>query len=167
MKCNEPQRTNADLVQKLKRMELDNQRLEVEVQRLTDKVVVYEDERKEAQSRIAALEKEVKELKLTALDASDFMGWNWESILYWILSLEKGRFKPFEKVLRYNLSEEKVQGSHLVDVEEGDVKGWGVKPFGDKKALVRHIRNLVEQHGGQGIAEAAAKADEGAPTMLI
>ena len=138
-----------------------------ENERLKGQIAVYQDEQKEAQIRYSELEQEVKMLRLKTLDVSEFMQWEWETVLFWIVSLENGRFKPYENALRDNLSEEKVRGSDLSEVNEVDVKGWGVKQFGDKKALIRHIRNLVQHQGVHGVAKAAKpapKAQEGART---
>ena len=60
-----------------------------------------------------------------------------------------------------------MRGAHFPDVEEGDIKGWGIKPFDDKKALMHHIRNLVEQNGNNSVAKAAPKVLEGAPTEFM
>ena len=104
----------------------------------------------------ARLKEKNKELMLRVLDPSAYMEWDSDAVLNWILSLEDGRFKPYEQELTKHLALEKVRGSHFKDIEEGDVKGWGVHPFDDKKALVRHIRNVVELHGQHDFPAMAA-----------
>lgn len=141
--------------------------LQSELERVKKENMTYQEEQKESQMRIAEPENEVKALKLKALDPSEFVEWDTETVLTWILSLEDGRFKPYANVLRHNLMEEKVRGSHFKDTEEGDVKGWGVKPFDDKKALIRHIRNVVDQYGNSVVAVAATTMKEGGATALL
>ena len=133
---------------------------------LRKKVALYEMEQKESQIRIKELEQEVKELKLRLLDPSRFEEWDSECVLRWIMNLENGRFKTYEKVLRHSFEEEKVRGSHLGDVDATDVKGWGVKPFDDKKALTRYIQQLVQQYRVKEPAE-PGKYNEGIATGLF
>ena len=131
-------------------MESKLETLQSENKRLRDEIAVYQREQEEAQRKIVELEGMVKELKLKALDPSECMEWDGDTVLQWILSSEEGRFKPYENVLRHNLKQEKVSGAHLKAVEAEDVKGWGIKPLHDKKALIRHIRDLVAQKGDHG-----------------
>ena len=159
------QKRNAEWEAVNGRLSSKNESLKAEIQRLRSDVAVYQEEQKESEMRISELENEVKELKLMALDPSQFMEWDGESVLHWIMSLEDGRFKPYENVIRQSLIEEQVRGSHLSDVNEVDVKGWGVKPFDDKKALARHIQNLVKRYGVIGRTQ--PKGKEGSHTDFL
>ena len=49
------------------------------------------------------LTEEIRELKLKNIDTSKYEEWNWQEILYWMLSLENGRFKKYENLLLPNL----------------------------------------------------------------
>ena len=101
------------------------------------------DEQKELQLRNNDLEQQLKELKLKSIDINNWRDWNYQQIIIWIMSLENGRFKKYEKILSSSLEEEEINGSHLIRVDAVDVKGWGIKNFDDKKDLVKYIQDLV------------------------
>ena len=129
------------------------------------------EEQKESQMKIHGLEEQVAALKLKAIDESKFMEWEWEEVLLWILSIEKGRYKKYESVLRQSLSEEEVKGEYLGNVDSADIKGWGIKSFLDKKDLCNHISDLVERNSNETVAKAASpmqsnEMDEGGVTAL-
>jgi len=130
------------------------------LQQMNDSLV---EEQKENQIKIQQLEKEVAELKMNNIDTSKYMEWDWEEVLIWILSLENGRYKKYEAVLRKSLAEEGMKGQYLSNVDVADVKGWGIMNFLDKKSLAKHIEDLVEQNSGASVAQAAAAFSPGAP----
>merc|ERR1712083_530267 len=119
------------------------------------------EEQKESQIHIKELEEHVAELRLKVNDPSSYLKWNWENVLMWILSLENGRFKSYESVLQHSLSEEDFGGKYLGDVDTADIKGWGIKSFADKKDLVKHIENLVQQNKENVAEPAHSLLDEG------
>ena len=104
------------------------------------------EEQKELQLRNNNLEQELKEMKLKSIDINNWKNWNYQQIIIWIMSLDKGRFKKYENKLSSSLEEEEINGSHLLRVNEADVKGWGIKNFDDKKDLVKHIQDLVNDN---------------------
>jgi len=106
-----------------------------------------EEDQKEAQAEIAELKEKVKALELNTLDTFDFMEWDWQKILLWVCSLENGRFKKYETVLRAALSEQSVRGEDLLHVNQLVVKYWGIKDAKDRHALSGHIQELVEHDG--------------------
>ena len=101
------------------------------------------DEQKELQIRNNNLEQELKEIKLKSIDINNWKDWNYKQIIIWIMSLDKGRFKKYEKILLSSLEEEEMNGSGLTRVDTADVKGWGIKNFHDKKDLVKYVHDLV------------------------
>ena len=158
--------------EKVKGLELENLGLKTENKRLTDKVSVYEDEQKENRLKIAELEKKVKELELKTLDVSQFMTWNWEQIVFWIISIGDGKFKKYEESLKAAMSEEEYTGEDLLDVTVLVIKHWGIKDRKDRVELNGFIQELVQQKGpNQGgakmMAAAAPNDNEGAPTAFV
>ena len=121
------------------------------------------DEQKEYELKINELKDENKELKIKSINTANYKNWDTNDILIWIMSLENGRLSKYEQDLRRNLENEEVMGSHLDDVNEIDVKGWGVVKFGDKKFLSQKIQELT--HKNQNIAVANEGAN--APTAYI
>ena len=91
---------------------------------------------------------EMETLTLATIDINNhnFKEWEWEQILEWILSCDDGRFKRYEEKLRKNLQQEEVSGVDLKDVNEVDIKRWGVTKFSDIKTLCSNIQELVNQN---------------------
>eukprot|EP01083_Nonionella_stella_P075318 204694_1 len=69
--------------------------------------------------------------------------WNTDDVLMWIMRLDNNRFRKYEEKLKENLQSECVMGRDLRDVDSGDVKGWGVMDFADRKYLLQQIQELV------------------------
>ena len=80
----------------------------------------------------------------------DYSEWNHLQILNWILSLENGLFIQHKDVLSKSLSEERVKGSHLEDVDKEDIKSWGMKDFEHKQMLFKNIKILIKNDRYQG-----------------
>eukprot|EP01084_Bolivina_argentea_P243060 407546_1 len=76
--------------------------------------------------------------------------WNHNDLLKWILSLNNGVFIQYKDVLETSLKEENVRGSHLVNVDKTDIKGWGIKDFEHKQTLYDHIRQLLQYNASTG-----------------
>ena len=143
--------------------------LRAENKRLRDQAVEYEDEQKEAQRKMAELEEKVKDLELRTMDVSKFMDWNWEQIHFWIMSVEGGRFKKYEALLKGVLSKLEMEGEDLLSVNPFTLKSWDIKDRKDRMALNDHIQGLVQQNGPDAAAQVAFKANlnEGAPTAFL
>lgn len=125
--------------------------------RVQDDAVVHSDERKDYTSSNWWSQFDCHDQsglrKQTELHQSEFTRWDSQSSVQWILSLERGRFRKYEDALRQNLKEENVRGIDLGAVTADDLKGWGVKGFGDRKALFDHIQSLIQrQTASEGTA---------------
>ena len=94
---------------------------------------------------IRELKEQVKQLQFQRIDAIKYNNWNYQDVVQWILSLERGRFMKYEKSLNRILSEEEVCGEDLVDVKRDAIKSWGIKTFSDITALQNYIDDLVQQ----------------------
>ena len=109
-----------------------------------------------SQIRIAQLEEKVMEMDWNVapnpLDPSQFIKWDWQHIVQWMMTLESGRFKKYESVLKDALSEAGMAGDDLLEVNQLDVKGWNVKNFKDQKSLFGHIQELIDRDGGNETA---------------
>ena len=177
------QKANADLLENQKGMGLDdiklneyneqNESLKMEVNRLRNEVATYQDQQKEDKMKIAELEKKVKKLEFETLDLSNYMEWNGNQILFWMMSLDDGRFEKYEEMLKSALSENDVIGEDLSDITALTLKAWGMTDRKDAKGLSVHIQDLIQQNGPHGAvmmnvaAAAAPKENEGAPTAFI
>lgn len=88
---------------------------------------------------------ENKVLRLKALNTDNYREWKSDEIVFWIASLENGRFKKYEYKIRSVLNEENIDGSCLDELEASDIKTWGIVDFKDRKAMFRHIKSLIEK----------------------
>ena len=136
---------------------------------MRDEAAGHHEEKKEAQRTIAELKNKVKELELNSLDVSKFMDWDWEQIVFWIMSVEGGRFKKYEAVLKEVLNEQEIVGEDLLDVNPLVIKQWRIKDRKDRVALNGHIQELIQQNGPDKAAPMNPKANvnEGAPTAFL
>ena len=62
------------------------------------------------------------------------------------------------------LSESDMTGDQLVHINQLVIKMWGIKDNKDCMSLIGHIRGLVDQNAGLGLAQEAVKEKEGAIT---
>ena len=104
---------------------------------------------------------------MSTVNRAEFMEWDWEMISHWICTLEQGRFKKYEAVLRMALSESDMTGDQLVHINQLVIKMWGIKDNKDCMSLIGHIRGLVDQNAGLGLAQEAVKEKEGAITEFV
>ena len=104
-------------------------------------------------------------MKLQCLDTAKYEEWGHEEICEWILGLGDGKLMKYEKVLRESLKEEEVDGSMLEKVDSGDLKGWGVTKFVDKKYLQEQIAILVGNQPAAFAHPSVPLANEGAKAV--
>merc|ERR1712154_139600 len=93
---------------------------------LEAQITGLQDEQKEAQLIIAELTEKVKELELSNLDVTQYADWNWEQCLFWMMSLENGRFKQYEVALRQALSAASMTGEELSEISPFVLKSWTI-----------------------------------------
>ena len=130
---------------------------------LEERLTQYQDDEKERDLELQELRAENKRLRLQNLNTAKFEEWGHEQICEWILSLGDGRMRKYEEALRQSLEEEEVDGSMLGEVDGGDLKGWGITKFADKKFLQQQIAVLVGKQQPAPLAQSAAPlAKEGA-----
>ena len=111
-----------------------------------DKVIEdLQNERKEMEMELNELREEVKQLKLQNLDPRNYRQWKWEEIVTWIVNLDDGAYKKYEEKLRIALEEENIDGECFEHVDGSDIKSWGIVDFRHKKAVLRHIKSLVDK----------------------
>ena len=111
------------------------------------------------------LKLEIKQLQKQNIDPSKYKSWDHEQILFWILSLDDGRFTKYEKKLESQLGEEEISGEDLVDVNENDVTRWGINKFSDKKYLIKSIKQLINNKSGNN--NYSMNEGSNAPTAYI
>eukprot|EP01084_Bolivina_argentea_P140467 246923_1 len=113
-----------------------------EIENLKNQINCLQHEKKEMELEINALKK--KNMTRTRPDNINWIKWNENDILMWIMSLENGRFKKYESILLSALKEQEVMGDDLKYVNENDIFNWGIKKIKDKKVLYSKIKWLTE-----------------------
>ena len=153
----EQQKTEQRMGQQLKDKDQDIEALKGTLQQASDTItqrereneefrtqmVQYQEECKEYQLKIEKLNQEVKELKLETLDTTKYVEWDCGQILLWICSVDNKRYSRYEAKLQHALEEAEVEGDDLPQVNETDLKNWGIQKFKDQKGLIRQIQQLV------------------------
>eukprot|EP01083_Nonionella_stella_P143149 444215_1 len=119
------------------------------------------DDQKEHETTMHDLRSEISKLKLNSMDTTNYVNWKHKDILMWIMSLDNNRLGQYHDHLLQSLKEEGIEGIHLNEVNETDIKGWGVKNFADKKFLLKKIKQLVNQNKN---VNRNYVLNEGAPT---
>eukprot|EP01083_Nonionella_stella_P039678 107907_1 len=151
---------NRHVINELKQQIKENKDLQAQNNRLLD-------EQKEYQTTIHDLRLEISKLKQKSMDTVNYMNWKYEDIVMWIMSLSNNRFNKYHDQLLQSLKEEGIQGVHLDEVNEVDIKGWGVKNFEDKKFLMTKIKELRHQNNKQNNDANHNYNNEGALTAYI
>eukprot|EP01083_Nonionella_stella_P281855 959247_1 len=113
------------------------------------------DDQKEHELVIQQLKNANNILKRKSIHAIPYEQWDTEDVVLWIMSLDNGRFEKYKQKLQENLTTEGVLGHDLKMVDSGDIRGWGVTDFRDKKYLLQQIQELVIKNENE-------KDDEGA-----
>ena len=108
------------------------------------------EEQKDNKLELDTLRKEVKTLRTKCLNVSDYNEWDIDSIVLWISQLNNGKYKKYCDGLRSALKEEELTGSDLGDIEESNLKDWGVKNFRDRKDMLKEIKRLTSGQKGPG-----------------
>ena len=109
-------------------------------------------------------QEKIKNLQIKSMDISQYESWNHEQIFMWIMSLENGRYKKYDKDLQRELKNQEITGDDLIGFDVNDLKGLGIIVHKDKKALLSSIKQLTNQNNFNNVNNAI---NEGAPTAYI
>ena len=80
-------------------------------------------------------------------NAKEYLDWDHEDILQWIMGLENGLFVQYKDMLSVALKEDGINGHNLQQVDKGDIRGWGIKTFEHRQKLFVHIEFLTKKEG--------------------
>eukprot|EP01084_Bolivina_argentea_P278589 475984_1 len=109
--------------------------LTYENESLKKKVYVLENEKKEMEMTMNAMNKQIEDLKSKSLDLSNYKQWNDEKVLIWIMSLDDGKYKQYHETLKKELNTQKITGNDLQEMDVNDLKGLGIIQFQHKKII--------------------------------
>ena len=136
-----------------------------QIDKLKNKINTLQDDAKELILENKDLKEQITNLKIKSIDPTKYKTWDTNDVLSWILSLDNKLFLQYQDKLKKCLFEEQIQGNDLQDVNEIDVKGWGITKFAHKKKLVLRIKELVHDTNTNMYDEQTI--NEGAPTAYI
>ena len=130
------------------------------------------DENKDMEIRINELKEEKELLQRKTIDPSNFVNWDHEDILSWIVSIDGGYFDKYRSILSKELNDCNLRGSDLSALNSADIRGLGVKVFHDAKKLERHIQQLIQKYDKSVSMEHNANiittfTEEGADTAYL
>eukprot|EP01083_Nonionella_stella_P144954 453367_1 len=151
--CDELKRLN-DAIEESKREEREKEEDKsvwiLNVEHANKEYSSCEEKKKAMEQQLYDLRKTLYELKKLneELDPSHLNEWTWRHILEWIIALDHGAYLKFENNIRRLLQEREIDGASLIngDLNETDLRNCGIHRFRDRKQLMKHIRNLVEQY---------------------
>eukprot|EP01084_Bolivina_argentea_P275597 470048_1 len=135
----------------LKQKEINNFKNEIKLLKEKNNKLMYDngkllDDQKGMEIEINKLKKENKELRRNNINTKNYKQWNWEQIIFWILSLDDGKYNQYENQLMKHLKEEAIEGDDLTEIKEDDLMRWGIKKFKDKKNVMKYIKQLTNNN---------------------
>eukprot|EP01084_Bolivina_argentea_P207662 354267_1 len=69
--------------------------------------------------------------------------WNTNELLNWILQIENGTYIKYKQTLYSALNENQINGKNIKDINEINLKYFGINILSDRKHLMKHINNLI------------------------
>eukprot|EP01084_Bolivina_argentea_P153879 268285_1 len=85
-------------------------------------------------------DKEIKE----ELKIDDYMNWNGENVVNWIISLDSYRYKKYLNELMNCISKYNINGLSLISIEKYDLRKWGVTDINDRNKIYQEIRIEIQ-----------------------
>ena len=64
--------------------------------------------------------------------------------------MKNGLFIGYQNELRQALKDENIKGSHLSNIDRGDIKGWGIIDYEHRQTLFNEIRELLKSQQVEG-----------------
>ena len=113
---------------------------------LTEQLLAMQADEKQREQELDELRQENERLRKGSLNEAKYMEWNHGQISSRMISLENGRLQKYGEAIKRNLEDEEVDGSTLADINETDLKRWGIKKFSDIKYLLKEVQRLVSGH---------------------
>eukprot|EP01084_Bolivina_argentea_P139800 245894_1 len=105
---------------------------------------------KEENSKLNEKYKTIK-LELNTLK-NNYLEWEGDDIVYWIISLDDGEYKTYETQLKVAFNKENVNGKGIQFIDKIELKGWGIENFIHRQNLHQHIQNLVNGNNHKATA---------------
>merc|ERR1719474_1430645 len=140
---------DTELKMTINKLERENNELRIELAELkvNDKenqgsMIHLELEIQQHKVDIVEYEREIRRLRLQSVSRMEWRQWNWQTVLLWMMTIEKGRFKDHEHDLHVLLRDLGITGSSIRRLTEESVMEWNLKMnTEEKKALWMHIYN--------------------------
>ena len=77
----------------------------------------------------------------------EFINWEYDDIIEWIMSLENGVFIKYKEKLTDNLNSNNINGSILMSITLDDIHDWGIDDYNHMKKLFEHITAITHLEG--------------------
>eukprot|EP01083_Nonionella_stella_P153131 491547_1 len=117
-----------------------------EVQTLKVVMQTYEAQLLETQNAIK---------RLMNVDVRTYQKWNMKQVEIWLNGLENGRYKAYIPKLLAGFTNDGITATDLPDLDQGDLRSFGVEQFKDRKDLRNIFQGLKEANEGMTAAATA------------
>ena len=77
------------------------------------------------------------------VNVQKYQKWSMRDVEIWLMTLEKGRFEKYIEGLIAGFQSDNIEASNLPDLDQGDIRAFGVQDFKDRKALKEHFQSLA------------------------
>ena len=108
-------------------------------------IVEWDEKKEEDGGKMDVLKQQSRAegMHIKTTDGMDnYLNWDHNDILRWILGLDDGLFVVYEDQLRYALNGNKIKGVQLGKIEYDDIDAWGVTDFKHNEILQKYFQNL-------------------------
>eukprot|EP01084_Bolivina_argentea_P266694 452441_1 len=106
-----------------------------------------EQEQKQLIHQNETLKEQNRKLRAKFIQRTIYSEWSTEDLIFWILSLENGRFLQYKDRFNNQLRNSKTEGKDLSNVvNEYTIKIWGVTDIQDQHSLLTHIQRLCQEN---------------------
>ena len=123
----------------------------IKTSQISEKVREYMQEIKEKQEKLQQTMSAIDKTLAVSCnpDTSNYQKWEINDIIFWIMSLENGRFKKYVKQLKNAFTENDIKGGDLPDITRTDLHvSFKISTFRDRVALEKHFQRLGTQNEG-------------------
>lgn len=153
--------------------------LQAENEKQKEQIVTMEAVQVSFDEQLKQKHNECKELKqkltvfetMQSIKTKHFSEWNSDAFLMWIMDLNAGKFKKYEKKLKMKFAEQNVDGRGIQFLKDVHLESWGVVDFMDRVELHQHVQDLIKKKNNPKIEnnfddQAEGKNDDEATNYL-
>merc|ERR1712048_1286559 len=132
--------------------------LQSENEKQKEQILTMEAVQKSFDEQLKQKDAENKELKqklqafetMQSVKTKHYSEWSADTLLHWIISLNNGKFKKYEKKLKTTFAEQGVDGTTIEWMDKSDWMDLGIVNMMDRKTLHQHVQDLKNKNPKMG-----------------